>query len=52
MIAEWEGMSRVSQIASQDPKLGGKLGEGKRKAPGIIPGALPTLPVVGDEELN
>jgi len=52
MIAEWEGLSRVSRIVCQNPKFGGKLGEGKRKAPGIVPGALPTLSVVGDEELS
>jgi hypothetical protein len=46
MIAEWEGLSRVSRIASQNPKFGRKE-KGKEKAPGIIPGPLPTLPVVG-----
>jgi len=28
-----EGMSIVSRIASQNPKFGRKLGEGKRKSP-------------------
>ena len=52
ILAEWEVMSIVSRIASANPKFEIKLGEGKRKSPRNNPGALPTLSVVGDEELS